>query len=326
MTDHVDCPFTADELRRMQRTLRRRLQIGSQSNLLDVGFGIAQTAGVLQPERSLHATVFVREKKSNVAKAERIPSSVKVRLKRGRHFVVTELPTDVIEAAPLVPTALRLDTYLQRLTAGVLLTWENPQKGDRSWGLVTAGHAFAPLESLSDVDRQVTVELPGLLISGTLIGRSSRAGRIDAAIVEVRHGDLKRAHLVDSSAGYEPVVASRFFELSDRLNQTGRSFRIDGPRDFRVHAYLPSLRAPGLGVLDHIVSAVAAEPGVFRPGSSGAVWEIAGEPACMQLAGRTPRFRQGFGQSLETIYLWAEPYLASRNLAIAGTVTIAAIV
>lgn len=326
MTDRFSCPYTADELRRIQSTLRRRFAIGSQSNLIDVGFGVAQSAGRLRPDRGLCATFFVHEKKPGVSATERIPRSVRVRLKRGRRFCVVELPTDVVETAPLALTALRLETYHQRLTAGVLLTWDNPEKGDRSWGLATAGHAFPPLESMSAIDRQVTVELPGALLAGTVIGRSSRAGRIDAAIVEVRRGDLLQAGLIDSAAAREPVVPRPFFELASELNQLGRTLRVDGPHDFRVHAYLPSLRAPGLGLLEHIVSAVAAESGVFEPGSSGAAWEIAGEPSCMQLAGRVPLFQQGFGQALETIIAWADGHLAHRNLAKPETVQIAAIV
>ena len=101
--------------------------------------------------------------------------------------------------------------------------------------------------------------------------------------------------------------------MSDQ-NKVGQTLRSADRRPFTVHAYFPSLRVTGIGSIVHIVSVLSAAAQTFQKGTSGSSWLIQSQAACMQVAGRTPDFRQGFGQSLAAVAAWAGTELQQQEL------------
>ena len=302
----------------MQLTLRRRLGVGKRANLIDVGFGAAVRREKLDPGRGLCATVFVRQKRKFKNRSEAIPEQIEVRLKRGSKFEAITLPTDVVEVGRLAPTGVQLDYGTRSVTSGVVVAWERPDETDRAWGLLTVGHVFPALHSLSQQDRMVTVQAAAPF-SGTMIAKSAVTSQIDSVVVEVSEDDLLASRLLTRRQINGELPARSLNQLASDQNRTGTTLRANVSLSFRVHAFLPTLRAPGLGALAHIVSALAPATGTFQRGTSGCCWTIGEQPACVQVAGRAPHFRQGFGQALSTIVGWAGAYFEARDLAEPGS-------
>jgi len=305
--------LTTDELRRIQRTLRTRYRIGTRSNLLDVGFGAALKAGKFQPGRRLCITFLVRKKKNVRKVTDRIPPKVHVRLKRGKRFVNLSFSTDVVEVGGIVAAGRTLDYRTKTVTTGVIVAWKASSRSRYSWGVVTVGHVFPRLRTLSRLRRKVTIRTNRGKFFGTLVAKSDGDREIDAAIAQVKRQDLVAKRLMTASQSARRIEPRMVTTLASDQNKSGQTLRVGGKRRFTVHAYFPSLRVPSLGAIDHIVSVFSGAAQTFQPGTSGSGWLIQNQAACLQIAGRMPDFKQGFGQSLNSVAEWAAKVLAKQQ-------------
>ena len=311
--------FSVDELRRMQTSLRKRFRINNRENLVDVGFGTALKDGKLQPERGICVTFFVRKKKNPRSKNDRLPSQVSVRLKRGKRFVTFDFHTDVVQVSDIVATGKRLDYRSKYVTTGAIVAWKGVSSSRLSWGVVTVGHSFPPLGGLSQSRRKVSIRTRRGRVPGTLVAKSNRNKKIDAAIALVEKEDLLSKRLLKDSQTSREIKPRKLEKLYADRTKVGQTLRIGGKRKFEVHAYLPSLKVTGIGTVIHIVSVVSTRIKTFKKGTSGSSWLIQNQAACIQVAGRSPEYCQGFGQSLETVTQWAEKKLEAQKLMKAGS-------
>ena len=306
--------LTTDELRRIQHAVRSRFRISSRTNIVDVGFGTAIRAGKFEPSRGLCITFLVQAKKAPRKKSERIPQEVNVRVKRGRRFVSLSFRSDVVEVGRIVATGSRLDYRRKTATTGVIVAWKGPSSSKLTWGLLTVGHLLPRGRSLSKLRRKVTIRTGRGPFFGTLIAKSDGNREIDAAIALVEREDLVANKLLRASQSARGIVVRKLTKLVSDQNKAGKTLRVGGTRPFTVHAYFPTLRVTGIGSIAHIVSVLAAAAQTFEKGTSGSSWLIQNQAACIQIAGRTPDFRQGFGQSLASVLEWAAKELQQQDL------------
>ncbi len=326
--------FTLSELARLQRTLRRRFDIARDTNLIDVGFGVAVKGGRPDAARGMAATFLVRRKFRPRAAQRRLPDSASVRLLRGASFVTVHLRTDVVETAPPTPAGYRYHASdVGPATVGMVLNWRE-RCGRRTksvCGLLTAGHAFA-----DHTPRLVLVQPSsgGRSFNARLYVRSRRPSPVDAAILHVNPDDLLENEILAPGwvadgelapgAGVDLPVA----ELPDVWSPQGTPatiLRATGTMPFRVYTLLPRMSIRTLGQLEYIFSGWSPRQDAFPLGTSGAVWNLSDGPAALQIAGTPPEFRRGFGQAAGRLIDWAGSVLASKKCLVSGSLRIVAV-
>ncbi len=305
--------LTIDEMRRIQRTLRKRFHVGRRTNIIDIGFGAALKRGRFQPNRGLCLSFLVRHKKTPRRMRDRIPPSVEVRVKRGRRFQKLEFPTDVVAVGGLTATGRRLEYRTRHVTTGVIVAWRDSGNTQLSWGLLTVGHVFPRLSGIPPSRRKVKVVTTRGNFFGELVAKSDRDNGIDAAIALVERQELIAKKLMTNSQAGRRIVPRPLARLQRDRRKTGATLRTAGKRSFLVHAFFPRLRIPDVGELDCVVSAMAPTAGTFAQGTSGTSWLIVNQAACLQVAGRAPDYRQGFGQALSVIIDWAASELQQQR-------------
>jgi hypothetical protein len=317
--------LTADELRRIQNTLRARYDLGSRTNILDIGFGAALQRGKLRPDRGLCITFLVRAKRDPSSKSDRIPPAVTVRVKRGRRFVPFSFGTDVVEVGQLAATGSRLEYRSKTVTTGLIVAWHPEASGKLSWGVVTVGHIFPRLRTLSKRNRQVTIRTGRGHFFGRLVAQSADNQSIDAAIALVDRQDLIAHRLLAKPASVSSMPPRRIEQLISDQHKIGETLRTAGARRFTVHAYFPTLRVTDIGTLQHMISVISEAAQTFQKGTSGTSWLIQNQAACQQVAGRTPAFRQGFGQALVAVTEWAAKELHRHDLMRPGSLRLVSV-
>ncbi len=316
------CQLNADELRRVRRTLVDRFRIGKRGNVVEVGFGVAESAGQLDRQRTDAICFYVTRKCMPRSIVDRIPSLIDVRVKRGRRYLRVLLPSDVIELAgvaiQLSGRPIRHLSVPTTATAGAIVVWRFGDRGRFAYGVLTVGHLFWNRKNVPEPSDDVRIRLKrNRQIIGRLMLRSKPGDGVDAAIVLCSRSALIEGGVLPDSVGTRAKKIRAVDQLtSDRL-RPGWTLPRSAPIPLMVLRYLPEFNLiPELGPIRHALHVRGAVPGMFRDGTSGSPWIIEAEAACQQFAGwessdSSQDFVQGTGQSTATIMQWCRRQIAT---------------
>ena len=314
--------LNADELRRIRQTLFDRFHIGKRGNVVEVGFGVAESAGRLDQQRTDAICFYVTDKVMPRAKLDRIPSQIEVRVKRGRRYVRVLLPSDVIELAgvaiQLSGRPIRHVSDPMIATAGAIVVWRFGRRGGFAYGVLTVGHLFWNRRTVPESNDDVRIRVKrNRQIIGRLLLRSSPGDGVDAAIVLSSRSALIEGGVLPVSAGTRAKKIRTVDQLiSDRLR-----FGWTLPRTVAIPLvvlrYLPEFNLISeIGTIRHALDVRGEVPGMFGGGTSGAPWIIDSQAACQQFAGWESNdsdqdYVRGTGQSLATILQWCRRQIAN---------------
>jgi hypothetical protein len=314
--------LSTDELARVRQTLFDRYDVGSRGNIVEIGFGVAQRSGKLDPIRPNAICFYVTNKRLPRLKVDRIPSRELVRVKRGHRFVLVSLATDVIEvdrrAAQLTGRGVRHVTDDTHARAGAILAWRFNSSGRFAWGVLTVGHLFWDRDAVPESTNDVRIRANGnRQIKGRLMLRSLPESGVDAAIVLVARTALVEGGLMRASTSVGGKSVRSVEKLSGDTMKLGTTLPGSRPIGFQVLRYLPEFSLiRSLGPIQHALDVRSNAPGTFRTGTSGSPWIIARQAACQQFAGwqsehSSQNYIGGIGQSLQTILTWCRDELAT---------------
>ena len=324
--------FTADEYRRMRRTLHRHFKVDDKSNITDVGFGLPIRDEQVDRGAGMVVTFFVCKKKANPSRKDfPVPRHVELRLKRGHHFETFTFPTDVIELPRFTQTG-RLATHRRDhpndLTAGVVVTWAKSGVDDPILGIVTVRHGleagrgrfvrFRVHPTLDESDPEFV---------GTICWKSPTNSVIDAAVIEVERKDLERAQILKPNQPLTSHPPRSLDLIANDSGRNGRSKRTDLQPTFLVQLYLPKATrriANGLGPVEHLVLVRSEVREAFRPTTSGSAWVVDlprddGRDIAIQLGADEATYQLGVGQALSAILDAVDAGLANVDEGLAGT-------
>ena len=310
--------LAVEELDRIYQTLIRRFGVGERGNIRDIGFGTAEDDGVGDGNRRGGVIFYVKRKCTPRAQRDRIPKSLEVRLKRGNHFVLVRLPTDVVvleKKSDLVLTG-RAINHLSRpqsvATASAAFVWRLSGEHFFRWGVITVGHLFWGRSVVPETTPQVSVLVDGKQLTGNLLLRTRPHQGADIALVQVDRDQLKHALGVNPTATAKPIRS--ITDLKDDRGRAGASKPRSSAIGFRVLQYFPQFRSvPQIGTLFHILKVESRTINAFKKGRSGSLWNITRQCACHQIFGwEVGGFKQGGGQSLHFALRWLQTELAKR--------------
>lgn len=314
--------LTLAELARIRGTLVDRYGIRQRGNIVEVGFGAAERNAAIDPRRRDAICFYVLRKRDPRRAADRIPATERVRVKRGRHFVMVELPTDVIEierdAIELTGRRIEHAEGTSHATAGAIVAWRGEGEHYFRYAVLTVGHLFWDRRKTPETSRQVVIRAAGhRRLRGRLVLRSEAGAGVDAALVELSRQDLIAGGLLADQASSRGKRVRRLTELMNDPWRSGVTLPRRQPFPFLVLRYLPEFSLISeLGTITHVLEVRSQVAGAFGQGTSGAAWIIARQAACQQFAGwRSNRpgedYRRGNGQALETILDWCRGRLAA---------------
>ncbi len=314
--------LAADELRRIRQTLFVRYGVGVRGNIVEVGFGVAEVAGQIDRQRPDAICFYVTRKRTPHSKADRIPDRIDVRVKRGSHFVLVQLPSDVVEidrqAVQLSGRCVRHVSGQSFATAGAIVAWRFATQGRFAYGVLTVGHLFWNRTMVPERADDVRVRVGGnRQILGRLILRSLPGDGVDAAIVLSSRRALVEGGVLREGASIRGKKIRTVEQLTaDRLRR-GWTLPRSAAMPLVVLRYLPEFSLiDELGPVPHALDVRSDRAGTFRSGTSGAPWIIDRQAACQQFAGwessaAGQNYTRGTGQSLATIFRWCRRRLAS---------------
>ena len=306
--------LSLEELQRVQNTLEKRFGIGKRGNILQLGYGVAEfeKSGQLDWNRPSAVCFYVSRKTKSQPKNrhDRIPPDIRVRVRRGSRYVQLVAPTDVIVVnRKKYSLSGRSISYrkLESATTGVLLAWRPRGRVRLTWGVLSVGHTFP--DTIPLPDQHVHVKIGG---SPTIPGRFFARGTsndLDTSLTIVRRDDLVRSNIISESfevSKIEPRPVSRLREDAGKFGTTRpRSRNIP----FQVLRFLLSapIFSSVLGFSPrHVMHVGQSAHGSFQLGTSGSIWRIDGQLACLQFATYRPQFDQGFGLCLEDALDWVQ--------------------
>jgi hypothetical protein len=305
--------LTHDEFRRVHETLYRRLPKSAVNDIRAIGFGPAIRNGQYDASRPIAACIYVDRKRRKVSGDRKIKPQIAVRVKRGRHYEETVVPTDVRELPQLVPSGKFVSTLSDVWlgSAGVLIAWKFTGP-TWNWGVVTGSH-FTQSLALGDIAVLQTVQHIGPNIPAILLTRSTAVESVDSSLFRVQVSDLILHGLVNQTN--PPLAGSVWSEtnLSDRLLQSrsGQSlWAFPGTNRFQTGTYFPQSGrlVPPLGNLKNVflVSGEGSISDPFREGTSGTAWQVEGKAAAIQVAHDPKHLQTGLAQFLDTQLIWAK--------------------
>jgi hypothetical protein len=334
--------LSVEELVKIRSLLHQRFGIGTRGNIIDVAFGLAEENGRIDRSRPDAVCFYVRHKRMPRAKADRIPESIELRLKRGRGFVQVRLATDVIhigtrQARPSGERIVHQQSTGPATTGGVV-AWRLSGQAAWTWGVLTVGHVFKRVATVPETDPRVWIgssagrRISGTLIAGsnslnlprvgrpaagrirgTLISRSKPLNRqnVDAALVMVERASLVQANLIPANVSTTGKRIRPVSVLKDDRGKLGFTFPEQVTIKLKVVRFLPiSEMVPALGTLNYVIEADAAA-GVFGRGRSGSSWAVERQAACMQHGGLPGQYARGWGQALEFVFGWCVREIAA---------------
>ncbi len=170
-----------------------------------------------------------------------------------------------------------------------------------------------------DVDDRAGAGRRRLELHGRLLARSGRRDRsgVDAALIGFDEREPRDNAWVSEGEAAR-LRARSIDELPRDVMRAGTTRTVFGEIPFVVRRYYPefSLIAE-VGRIRDVIEVESVVPAAFAPGSSGNVWTIEGQPACLQFAGYVDpaspslSYRRGIGQPLTGVLDWARGRLAS---------------
>ncbi|MBN1851351.1 MAG: hypothetical protein JW829_01455 [Pirellulales bacterium] len=317
--------LTIEELARIRETILDRYGSGPRDNIIDIAFGLAEKGTALDPSRLNAICFYVRSKRDPQSKADRIPRTIEVRLRRNGHFELVQLPSDIIEigTAAIKPSGRQichLSKSRKTATAGCVIAWKAGTCQEIRWGVLTVGHLFWSISPVPEQERLVRISIPSnQVMPGFLLARTLKndGSGMDAALVSVMKSTLVRAGLVprDVSTRGKKIRSVDQLRLDRRRAGLALPGRMRIP--FVVVRYMPESRlVPDAGCLRHVFEVHSLFANAFGHGKSGSLWLVGGSGAGIQYAGYdTPgrpglRYTRGLGQALIAIIDWARSQIA----------------
>ena len=315
------------EWHRVGRTLRRRFP-AADAGVVGVGFGVAEKGSVADPDRAHAACFLVLRKGDPPTRRGRIPDVASVRVRRGGRFVELRLATDVIEVDPtrwqLTRRTIRHVSVSQTSAASNLITWRTRFGGSDRWGTVTVGHPFWGVATVPDPESLVQMTMPATDFVTTTRPRSpkfrgrllARTGRrdgagVDAAVIGFDEGDPQESEWV-SGDNADRLLARSVDDMARDVMRAGITRTVLGEIPFVVRRYYPEFSLiTEVGRMRDVIEVESVVPAAFAPGSSGNVWTIEDQPACLQFAGYVDpaspglSYRRGLGQPVTRVLDWA---------------------
>ena len=309
------------ELERVRATLLKRYDIGKRGNIVEVAFGVAEQNNHLDPSRSNAVCFYVRCKRMPRSKADRIPATIEIRIRRKNRFALVRLQTDVIDigVTSIQATGRPIRHVKGRFagTTGCIVAWKIVGQNRLTWGLLTVGHIFKHIARVPESIQRVLIlsaTSPTHQFRGTVLARSlaNDGSQMDAALVMVSRGSLVRAKLLPNNASTIGKKIRPVKRLAKDRGKNGFTFPDRNKLPFVVARFLPiSKVVSALGPLRNVIEVHSNLGNTFAGGRSGSVWGVASQVACIQHAGLRPSFLRGWGQSLESILVWATAKVAN---------------
>lgn len=307
--------LTEKELARIERSASRWLDRLSIANAHCVMVGPKIRGNRTVAPVSIRVLVYGKiDDTSNLPKgAACIPSHLTVRLYRKRHrqYVLVTLPTDIVDATGICLTAGTIKR--RKVSVGVLVCWK--KSGDSApsrWGLLSVSHAFKN----QAIRSTHTVTLPsGQRITGTLISRTSKTDKIDAAVLEVDVADVTAIMSTTSVISKKTPRKWTQLKKDTGARKNGRSHREPNSIRFKCSGFREKRFPVEDRLFDYVLQVDDSSNG-FSRGTSGCIWVVAGQAAAIQFAGSGPAVETGFGQSLEKILKRMKSKLAASRLTI----------
>ena len=187
------------------------------------------------------------------------------------------------------------------------------------WYVLTVGHLF---DHDDDPNRaHVASRAPGGgTIAGKVVEFTRREDELDAAIVLVNHADAQQANLLKSALDI-PVLTRSEGEIKDdaRFDRSASIRRREdqgGKATFTLTDYAPTFTIGRLGPLKSIVIGNAGGRGIFAPGTSGAIWEVGGQIAAIQVGAEVKTHAVGYGQCYFAVDKWIRGHFSKKTLAV----------
>ena len=292
-----------DQSRRVAARAERRVkQITGKR--CQIGIGPKYTGGRSTPQLSVR--VYLDQKLDRVAESRRLPDDFQIRLRRldGRYDVV-RIATDVEPLTDFVPTGVRAKHRDGEATTGWLVRWI--EEDEVGWGFLVPAHFFAGTRL-----RNVTVRADR---STRFLCRrratAQKRDRVDVAVVQIRgrqdeiETKLMATEWIDSLAPRRLKFAStRVVHRNAVRQRRGTMFAVKWNRAFTAEEIFPNGFRLGGRILDDCIRVGQARRETFRPGTSGSMWRLSADVACLQVGGRQPDFREGIGQPIDRISRW----------------------
>ena len=311
--------FTNDELRRLRRNLRKRFR---RAMIVEVAFGPGKRKGKRDAKRPFCICFLVSRKRNPRDRKQRIPPTVRCRLKRNSKFVSFEIPTDVVQTRKMKMTGrdARRPNKSSRVTAGSVVSWKEEGLTKRKWAIVTVGHYF-PAGSLCN-KKVFVYRTSSNKIFGEYMFRSEKSSKLDVAVAEFKKQDLLNAQLI--RGGSIPNLKPRTIEqLKNDVSKKGKS--LIPPKDSKITIsfdyFLPENdEVEELWTIKNVIRVNATANGAFKGGRSGTIFVANnGQIALVQYAGTTGSAKQGLGQAYVSIMDWLLEQLKTRVHLVAGS-------
>lgn len=300
--------LTPDELRKIHGTLVRRYRDFDGGNILGIAFGAKRRNRRAAENPIVSVRFLVRRKRCPRSKNCRLPEEARVRFlrKNPRRFVEAIFPTDVEVLGRIHSTGVRIVAPSDAATAGLVfkvripgLTGSGPNAF--TWAVLTVGHIF------KNENGDISVTVGGLgtgsqSVPATVVPRTVPPAQFDVAVAEAEFGDLQKGNLVVPDGSSLFMRSESDLTNDAKVHTAGIIMRRrdhGGDATFTVLDYSPELPVGPLGKLKCVIRAQARQNGVFRNGTSGAIWRIGddGELSGMQVATETGD-RIGYAQAL----------------------------
>jgi hypothetical protein len=305
--------FSNDELRRLQASLKRRFR---EANVIDVAFGPGQVKGKQDPRRPFCACFFVSNKRNPRNKKERIPKTVKCRLKRMGKFVTFEIPTDVVRTRKMKMTGRRMRRLntSKKITTGGVVSWKEQSSSKRKWAVVTVGHHFP--KNTASGEKVKVFRTKSDYIVGHFMFQSKKSSKLDVAVARCSKSDLRHFGLIPANS--IPKLKPRTVDqLKSDIGKSGKS--LIPPKDSKItidfdHFFPENDEVDALWTIRNVVRTESKKTGAFKGGRSGTVFATnSNQVSAMQYAGTTGNAKEGLGQSYDTIMDWVEKQLKAKS-------------
>lgn len=330
--EHID-QLTVAELNRVRRTLLHRYAPEQTGHPFEVGFGIAEKSGQLDFSRRDAACFLVPRKRMPKRSQQQIPRLVTARLKRGSHFVLVKLWSDVIDVGRgewhLTSQTIRHVTRPATATTGCLVAWRSQTDASFAWGAITVGHLFWHLRRVPEPGAEVRIFVPRSAqvahdreLAGRLLARTHRrdGSRLDAALVQLSREQLESVGWIEPSAGTARLAVRAATQLSYDRGRQGLAIGPASQEPFLVTRYHPVFALiEAAGPIEDVIEVHSDTAQTFAPGNSGSLWVIDREACAIQFAGwdqpanPARSYQRGLGIALQPVLEWARTSLAQQH-------------
>jgi hypothetical protein len=297
--------FTADELRRLTETARRRF--ADHPDVAGVGIGVALKDGTPDDDRPLAIRLWVDQKKgkSRLSEGRRLPTKTVIRLKRGDRFVTVGLPVDVEETRSIVQTA---GVDPGNSTTSAMVRWNADELPRPMYGFLTVAHGFKDKDHEMTACRHgpaprcaVTITKDHHTLDAWIRWLSSDKRGSDASVCACEREALRGWLGSDIPNRHASVVPLADLARIAASKERGRTLSTRQGTAITYLSYTPGpiVLTRELPPLRHVVEAEADGASVFARGTSGSLWSAEAGLTALQCAGnRSREYRRGYGTSL----------------------------